>query len=81
MDLHVSAAESAVDRRDSVLDGRHLSYRMAHTEYARRTPPYTLACRIRVGMGSGDVVPHPDSVGTCAFEAGATITASKALFF
>ena len=66
----MSAAESAVDRCDSVLDGRHLSYRVADAEHARGTPPYAVACGIRVGMGSGDVVPHPDSVGTCAFEAG-----------
>jgi len=70
VDLHVSAAESAVDGCDSVLDGGHLSYRVAHAEYARGTAVYAVACGIRVGMGSGNVVPHPDSVGTCAFEAG-----------
>ena len=64
------AAESEVDGCDSVLDGGHLSYGVVDAEHARGTAVYAVACGIGVGLGSGDIVSHPDSVGACAFEAG-----------
>ena len=69
MDLYVFTAESSMDHGDHVLDQDDLSNGMDHSEDARGTARYVVACGVECGMGTGDVVSHPDLVGTCSFEA------------
>ena len=64
------AEESTVDGCDSVLDGCDIQDGMADSEGAHGAASYAVECGVGFGLGSGDVVPHPDFVGACAFEAG-----------
>ena len=72
MDLYVFTEEPSMDHGDHVLDQDDLSNRMDHSEDASGTVGYLVACRVKCGMGTGDIVSHPDLVGTCSFEIGAT---------
>lgn len=46
---------------------------MDHSEDARRTAGYVVACGVGCGMGIGDIISHPNLVGTRSFEARKTI--------
>ena len=61
-----------MDHGDHVLDQDDLSNGMDHSEDASGTVGYLVACGVKCGMGTGDIVSHPDLVGTCSLEIGAT---------
>ena len=69
MDLYVFTEESSMDHGDHVLDQDDLSNGMDHSEDASGTAGYVVACGVKCGMGTGDIVSHPDLVGACSFEA------------
>ena len=73
MDLYVFTEESSMDHGDHVLDQNDLSNGMDHSEDASGTAGYVVARGVECGMGTGDIVSHPDLVGACSFEARKTI--------
>ncbi len=78
MDLYVFTEESSMDHGDHVLDQNDLSNGMDHSEDARGTSGYVVACGVECGMGTGDIVSHSDLVGACSSQAGeATFQATQ----
>jgi hypothetical protein len=72
MDLYVFTEESSMDHGDHVLDQDDLSNGMDHSEDARRTAGYVVACGVECGMGAGNIISHPDFVGACSSQVGST---------